>query len=301
MSAKVGIVDQAPMVPIFRDEPFGAKAYTDPCIFHADNFGDGMYRLLIMLGTGGGHRELHKTADFTTWEAVDLDWLPDVPANGYNTFQDHVVLADGTLALYQNDNANAKTAVWTCHPDDLDDGGITRVGQVTDRGGDCGTYYDPDTDLVHIYTEHPDYPSGGVSSKRLAHFTTPGDDLLSATQHDDAVITPGWGTGDPCVIKHDDTYYMFTDHAQPHPTYWVALYESTDLYAWQLVDPEWSARSGVRGGDFDLTRYRDHFVAFSEFTGFNTSGVGRWDIWPRDYNASAIATVDGHPTRIVVA
>lgn len=263
-----------PFTPAFVSEPW-PTGY-DPLVFHGDNFADGQHRVLFMVVSS--HKELHKTADFETFTLVNSDWLPSIGNTGQTTFQDHVVLGDGTFALYQNDAIDSRTAVWTGDADDIDAGTVTRLGRVLTTEGDCGTFYDATTDTVHIYSEDVDSPFGSVSSSKLSHYTTPGDDLLNATQQDDAIDTGGtWGTGDPAIVEAFGSYWMFCDYTLEHPAYWVALYRSDDLYSWELVTEKLTESTGVRAGDFDVIRDGDRFIALSEYTGGN-AGIGVWEL-----------------------
>lgn len=266
---------RSPFVPSFLSEPF-VNAY-DPLVFHADHFADGQYRVLTMVPSTAF--TLRKTADFTTFTTVAADWHPAITKDGDNTFQDHVVLTDGTIVLYQNDGTEEATAVWTGTAADLDAGTMTRQGQVLATEGDCGTYYDTDTDTVHIFTQDADNPYGAASSSVISHWTTPGDDLLNATQQANAVDTGGlWGTGDPCVFEMFGCYWMFCDYTVSHPTYWVALARSDDLTTWEIIDPRFTADTGIRGADFDVVDTGDHLIALSEFTGADILGVGVWQL-----------------------
>lgn len=285
----------SPFAATFLSEPFSSSY--DPSIFSGEHFADGQHRVMVM-DLGADVKRLYKTADFETFTLIDGDWMSSVPQGGTNTFQGHVVLPDGTFVLYQNDGSETATAVWTGDSDDIDNATITRQGRVLDGGGDCGVYYDPDADLVHIFTEDPDSPFGSVSSSKLLHWTTPGDSLLSATQLADAVNTGGtWGTGDPCIIKQYGRYWMFTDYTTSHPAYWIALYTSTDLTTWTLVDDKFTESTGVRGGDFDIVAHGDHLIAMSEYTDANQFGVGVWRL-DRTAFKRALTTVGGGRRRI---
>lgn len=105
---------------------------------------------------------------------------------------------------------------------------MSRLGRVLSEG-DCGAYVDTTRNLVHIYTEDRD-AAEGVGSRRLSHWTTPTDSLLSATQRTDAVDVTDrrWKTADPDVIRYSDTYYLFADRTREefggHPRHSIALW-----------------------------------------------------------------------------
>lgn len=254
----------------------------NPCMFHADHFDDGQHRLLIQVQND--HRELYKTADFVTWTTIDLDWMPDQEVQlGARTFQDSVVLPDNTILLYQNDNTEGRTAVWTGTPADLDAGTMTKVGRIVMTGGDAGAFHDPVTDLIHIYVEDQDSPFGSASSSKIRHWTTPVDDLLNATNEGIAADTGGsWGTGDPDIVKIGDTYYMFSDYTVSHPTYWVALWSSKDLYNWRLETPTLTQPAGFRGADFDAIDVGGRLIATSEYDNDENNRLGLWEILIRN-------------------
>lgn len=300
MTARLTVRPASPFTLTFTGELFSGGSYNDPCILDGAHFGDGQHRLIVL--KPNDHLELHKTADFETYTAVDEDWMPDVLPTGLWTFQDHVVLADGTFVLYQNDGSNTATAVWTGTGADIDAGTITRQGRVLSEGGDCGVFYEADAGLIHIFPEDPDSPVGTVSASKLTHWTTPDDDLLNATQRADAIETSGWGTGDADFFESDGRYWMWCDYTEDHPTYWVALYRSADLDNWTLIDETFSESTGTRGGDFDTIADGDRFVIFSEYTGANESGVGQWDLTPLAAGAAnvASATVSGNRATITV-
>lgn len=264
----------APFVPNYLSEPW-PNAY-DPVIFPGEHFDDGLHRVLVMVNTEGV-KKIYKTSDFDTFTLVNGDWMSSVPNNGSNTFQAAVWRGE-TCLLYQNDASESATALWTGTASDIDSGTITKQGRVITEG-DCGAFYDADTDTVHLFTEDGDTPFGSVSSTKLSHWTTPGDDLLNATQQADAIDTGGsWGTGDPHVIEAFGCYWMFTDYTTQHPTYWIALYRSDDLTTWELIDATFTSEDGTRGGDFDVIDVGDHLFALSEYTGSGGGdiGVGVW-------------------------
>lgn len=286
----------APFSPVYLREPF-PLGY-DPVIFPGGQFGDGQHRVLVMF-SGAGKRTLYKTSDFSTFTTVLDDWVSSEPSDGANTFQDAVVLDDGTFVLYQNDGSEGTTAVWTGTAADIDAGTITRQGRVLSSGGDCGAFYESPTDLIHIYTEDPTNPFGSVSSDRLLHFTTPADDLLNATQRADAINTGGtWGTGDPDIIEYGGQFWLFTDYTEGHPTYWVALYRSDDLDTWELIDSKFTEVDGTRGGDFDVIDVGDHLIAMSEYTGSGGGdiGVGVWQLDKEPFKRTRL-TVGGSKRR----
>lgn len=288
-----------PFDPTFLSEPF-TLGY-DPVLFHGDNFADGQHRVVIMVPSQS-KRVLYKTADFDTFTVVLDDWVPSEPSAGADTFQDAVVLGDGTFALYQNDGTEGTTAVWTGTAADIDAGTITKQGQVLSTEGDCGAFYEASTDTVHIYSEDADTPFGSVSSTKLSHWTTPADDLTNATQQDDAIDTGGsWGTGDPDVFEAFGCYWMLTDYTTSHPTYWVALYRSDDLYTWELVAERFTEHTGTNAGDFDVLDLGDYLIAMCEYTGGNAgAGVWRLDKRPSQAFTPAAMSKGGSVQRVTV-
>ncbi|WP_425399656.1 LamG-like jellyroll fold domain-containing protein [Aeoliella sp.] len=261
------------MVPFnltFVNEPFGSNTF-DPLIFDKIHFGDNEYRCLILHNNDQTFK-LYRTADFSTFTLLDADWHSEIEVSGETTFQDHFVRSDGTFVLYQNDGDDTTTAVWT--GPDLEN--ITRLGQVLNNEGDCGVYYDAETETVHIYTEDADNPFGSVSASVLSHWTTPAFDLLNATQQANAVDLGDRGTGDPDVIKLGDKYFLFCDNTDAHPNYNVACYQSDDLTNWTKnrlrILP-------IKGGDLDLVKTSDtQWIGMTEYSDSDESGVGLFTI-----------------------
>lgn len=283
------VVTAASLALSFEDEPFDG-GYSDPCVMHGNLFADGQHRLLV--NVMGSHREMYKTADFETYTLVNPDWVGDMPVSGNRTFQDYVVREDGTFLFYQNDGhyggGEQSTSVWAGTAADVDAGTITRLGRVVDEG-DCGAFYDAANGLVHIYTENPDTPYGTVSSTQLNHWTTPIDDLLNPTYVGVAVDMGDAGTGDPDIFEYGGWFWLVCDYTVGHPQYWMSLYRSTDLTNWEQMAEKWSEPTGVRGGDFDAIVVDGEIVGFTEYTGPNILGIGRWSA-----RASAMGLVSAH-------
>lgn len=277
MTSAIAVVNDRPITIRFMEKPW-PTGYTDPCIFHGDSFVDRQFRVL-MNNNNTGNREMWTSPDLETWTLSVADWLPGEPAgSGLDTFQDYVLLPSGTFVLYQNDGVEQSTAVWVGTAADVADGTVTRLGRVLDEG-DCGAFYDEDTDTIHIFTENPATPHGAVSSSSLNHFTTTSNDLLTPTAHGVAVdAEDAWGTGDPCFFKWLGSYWMFCDYSITHPTYYGALFRSDDLYTWEQVSSEaaFTEFTGMLGGDFDCIVVGERVFCFTEYTG--GGGVGRWEI-----------------------
>lgn len=273
------------LVSEFLDEPF--PTMLDPMIFDGTHYPDGDHRVVMGEPGAGGARSLYKASpDFQAWTLVKTNWMSAAGEGGVWTFQD-ATWDGGRFLLYQNDGTDTSTAVWTGTPADVENETITRVGQVLANAGDCGAFYDAASGLVHIYAEDSASPFGSVSSSRLLHYTTPPGNLTDATFVGVAIDTGGaWGTGDPDVFEHDGSYWLIADYTEDHPTYWVALYRSTDLTNWSLVEKRWSAETGVHGGDWDVIRTAGGMFALGEFA-HSGNGVGLWAI--RERGAPSVA------------
>ena len=243
----------------------------DPLVFHKHHFSDGQYRVIFKNDPFGiDETQLWKTPDFSSWTKVANSIAGDA-----DQFEDHIVLSDGTFVLYQSPNQNGGTSVWT--GEELTN--LTKQGTPIPEP-DGGVFYDEATGTIHIYTEDQDNTTGAGSDK-LSHWTTPDDDLLDATKQRDALDLTGksWHTGDPDIIEISGVYYMFTDNTTNHPNYRIAVFRSTNLYDWTLVQN--SINPQRSGGDMTVTRYDGSFVGFTEYDNYTDDrdfGVGQWEV-----------------------
>lgn len=252
--------------------PFGDTNHGNPELIHAKHFDDGEYRILVNQ-TQDNH-ELWRTADFENYTQISADILT---ATGLQ-FCDSVVLADGTFVVYLTDDTNMVVYSGS----DLQN--LSSVGTAVPEpdGGSYLEHVESGTDIVHLYTEDVDTPSGSVSSEKISHWTTPANDLTNATQQTDAIDTTDrdWKTGDPDIIKLGEWYYMFFDNTIGHPDYNIALASSRDLYNWTIIKSNITPQAA--GGDLTVVKRGGHLEAMTEYDLNDAAGtiVGHWRLWP---------------------
>lgn len=283
----------------FRSEYMGqpfSGGNGNPCILHRSLFDDGQYRVLVHnYGNTNGDdtKDLYKTSDFESFALISDDWLSSEPV--LDNFQDHVVLSDGTIVLAQNDNDQNTITFWTAA-----DGAAFESGNLTEVATpisepDCGMVYERSTGTIHVYTEDTDNVVG-VGSDKLSHFEVDENDLTTATQVADAIDVTNvpWHTGDPDLIRLGDYYYMFTDQTASHPDYRIAVYRSTDLDNWTLIQ---EAVLNRPGGDLVVTRRDGVLEGFTEYDGDTgldgdglVSNVGQWRLYPTAGPSSSVYT-----------
>ena len=154
---------------------------------------------------------------------------------------------------------------------------LVRWGQVLDQS-DSGGFFDPETETWHIFYEKNE-TDGSPSSWKLGHMSSPDGknnwiDKGTAIDLDDA--GKDWHTGDPDIIKIDDTYFMFIDHTDPdkghHPYYKISVYKSLDLYKWEdqgLVTEHFGGDACVR-----FIPEKNKFYMWTEYWTPPSEGVG---------------------------
>lgn len=261
----------APDIRGFRAELLGEPFLDsdfDPMLFHRRHFADGEYRVIVQNGTRD-ERRLYRTPNFQEFTLDNGDWLPEEEVGGHHSFQDHVVLSDGTFALYQNDGEGG-TAVWTGPSLDRVQERLTVAYE-----DDGGAFYDRERDRIHLYTEAREEQRRS-SSDRLQHYAMPGDRPLSVVRHGTALDGLTWSTGDVDLIRVDDHYFMFMDRGGSHPEYGVAVAWSADLHRWRILQSD--VTPGVYGGDMVVARHGDHWHGMTEYSGPDHRGIGHWRI-----------------------
>lgn len=244
----------------------------DPVVFHRSYFPDNEYRVII-IRPNTNETPLYRTPDFSSWTEITADLLPTEPSGGGSNFQDQVRLPNGIWVLYRSVNDDY-TDIYTS-PDLRT---LTRQGTVLPDTADAGAVLDQATDTIHIYTEAA--TGTGPTSSILEHHTTSTDDLLTSTQHSNAidVSNRSWSTGDPDFVQVGGTYYMFHDRTAPeHTNYYIAVSRSDDLYNWTMLTDQLTT---VYGGDMAATRRNGTLEALTEFSGADTQGVGHWTLTP---------------------
>lgn len=251
----------------FVDEPFPGGF--DPLVFHRSQFADDRYRILVLYPNEDEHT-LWSTREFETFTEEATGLYPTVAAERGSTFNHGTVLLDGRFAVYTAD-ADTDTSVWV--GDSLTD--LEELGTVLRGHSDPGVYLDRDG-TVHIYTEG-DGDKTGPTSNTLKHFTTPADDLLRPEEQSIALDLSDrdWSTGDPEIFRIGETYYMLHDRTQGHPSYYIALSKSSDLFEWTVVDDK---LTDLKGGDMEVARRDGIFHGFTEYSGDDEWGVGHWTL-----------------------
>lgn len=251
----------------FLGEPFLDGDF-DPMLFHRRHFADGEYRVIVQNGRRG-ERRLYRTDAFESFTLLEADWLPSEPVGGPHSFQDHVMLSDGTFVLYQNDGEGG-TAVWTGPS-------LHRVRErlTVAYEDDGGAFYDRERDRIHLYTEARESQRRS-SSDRLRHYAMPGDRPLSVVRHGGVLDGLSRSTGDVDVIRVGDHYFMFIDRGGSHPEYGVAVAWSADLHRWWILQSSLTAE--VHGGDMVVVRHADHWHGMTEYSGPDHRGIGHWRI-----------------------
>ncbi len=147
-------------------------------------------------------------------------------------------------------------------------------GKVLDGYNDCGCFFEPEEKKWYLYCEDDSAP-GEPCGYALRLFTS--KDGFSFTDEGRVISLKhgGWHTGDPDIVKIDDTYYMFCDHCEKHPFYNTHLFTSQDLFHWK---DEGIATSHIWAGD-PCVRYvpeEGQFIMWNEF--WNTTGQGDYGI-----------------------
>jgi len=146
---------------------------------------------------------------------------------------------------------------------------VTLWGTVFTNLSDSGGFYDPETGLWHIFFE-ADPVADDPCGWSIGHATSP-NGKTDWTFHPHAInltaLGYDWHTGDPDIIKIDDTYYMFVDHTDPsaghHPYYYIHCFKSNDLYNWTEV-----GQVTFRYGGDACVRYipeKGKFYMFNEY------------------------------------
>lgn len=270
----------------FVGMPFD-NGWFDPMTFHRRHFDDGRYRVLVEDPDTDEHR-LYSTESFDSLTLENDDLYPSLDSGGGTSFQDNVVLPDGTFVLYRSLDDTGTTVFAGSSLSN-----VSKVGTVVSGFADCGVYYESGTDTIHVYTESDDKPSQPTSDI-LRHYTTPADDLTNETRESDALDLTDyqWSTGDPEVIEWGGTYYMFTDNTKNHPNYHIALCASDDLYNWSVVSENISPHR--KGGDMSVTRVGNRLAGITEYSG-SLTGIGQWWLYPSQI-VGDVQSADGHLT-----
>lgn len=228
---------------------------------------------------GPSGQDLYQSTDLRNWTKIADDvqdqFGNQISTQGGTNFN-WGRKVNGTYYLYQS---RQDTSMYLYTGTDL--ANLTNHGQVLDES-DGGGFYDdfgdndPNTGLWHMY-----YEAGtvtGPSGDALGHATSV-DGFTWVKQPNLALdLGPtGWKTGDPDLIKVNDTYHMFIDNTVQHPNYRIAWATSTDLYNWTLQE---HAITSFPGGDATV-RYlpdTDEFFMYQEYrgtTGPNENEAGR--------------------------
>lgn len=276
----------------FQDQGLNVGGY-DPVLFvepqgpyHYMYVGDGGERDTLIPDNGVKGQDLYRSEDLKTWTKV-ADDVKDQHGNiisttlGTNFNWGRKV--GGTYYLYQS---RSDTAMHLYTGKDLSK--LTYRGQVLDES-DAGGFYDEATQTWHMY-----YESGnisGPSGDALGHATS--KDGIHWTKSNKFALNlgpsganTGWKTGDPDIIKVNDTYHMFIDNTINHPDYRIAWATSTDLTNWELKE---HAITHWPGGDA-VVRYLPETNEFMMYQEFRGKGGGRKGI------GYAIAPANGFGT-----
>lgn len=255
----------------FSDQGLSVGAF-DPVLFVDP---DSQYQYMYV-GDGnedgnGKGQDLYRSTDLRGWTKIadnvkDQNGTTISTEGGTNFNWGRKV--NGTYYLYQS---RQDTAMHLYTGTDL--ANLTYRGQVLDES-DAGGFYDDTTNTWHMY-----YESGnisGPSGDALGHATS--TDGINWTKQPNLALNfgpsgdnTGWKTGDPDIIKVNDTYHMFIDNTVNHPNYRIAWATSTDLYTWELQE---HAITHWPGGDA-VVRYlpeSDEFIMYQEYRG---AGSGR--------------------------
>jgi hypothetical protein len=267
---------ESPTFRVQRREKQFSGAQAGP-VYRYDDSKTDPHRLLIKDRTESGNPvELHTSSDLETWTEA-ASGLFSGYANSDSTEPSDYVYDGSTYYVYATDDTNGTTEVFT----GSDWTSLTHDSEAV-SDPDCGAFRDDDG-ITHIYAEDADFPdSSGFGSDKISHWTadTPNGSFTEQDTAVDLTDVP-WHTGDPDIEQIDGDYWMFTDNTMNHAHYGTALYRSTDLYTWELIDEQ---IKDYKAGDLEVASYPDGLIGFCELDGGPQGGISIWDVFgPREW------------------
>lgn len=210
--------------------------------------------------SANSQNDLFESSDLSAWTSVATN------VAGTETLQDFVKV-DGTYYVYGSDDTD--TTMYS----GPDFNSLTSQGIVLSGYADIGSFYENGT-----YYLFPEEQVSGVSGEQIRLFSSSNPD---GPWTDEGVVIDlndrPCKTGDVDVEKIDGRYWMFLDYTSQHANYMTALAVADDIEGpYEFVEND--VKNDL-GGDLDLVQVEgDKWVGFTEFTGPDRDGIGRWSI-----------------------